>query len=167
MSFFKDLFATRPFVPPVSSSPSSPGRPVLYLYLYLLILLRCTTTTTLTIARIFRAIPPWLQRRALRPNAHRRELYHKQGAAARKRCRERERERYYSLAGGSKKARNERRAKLERDRYNRLSKEELAIRNAKRRERAKQRKQADLDPSISSNPHPDNMPQIPPHPNNQ
>jgi len=73
-------------------------------------------------------------------NAHRRELYHKQGEAARKRRRERERDRYHSLEGESKKSRNERRAKLERDRYNRLSKEELAGRNAKRRDRAKARK---------------------------
>lgn len=73
-------------------------------------------------------------------NAHRRELYHKQGEAARKRRRERERERYHSLEGESKKDRNERRAKLERDRYNRLSKNDLASRNAKRRDRAKSRK---------------------------
>ena len=73
-------------------------------------------------------------------NAHRRDLYHKQGEAARKRRRERERDRYHSLEGDNKKSRNERRAQLERDRYNRLTKEELAERNAKRRERAKQRK---------------------------
>ena len=73
-------------------------------------------------------------------NAHRRELYHKQGEAARKRRRERERDRYHSLEGESKKQRNERRAKLERDRYNKLSKEELAARNERRRERAKTRK---------------------------
>lgn len=73
-------------------------------------------------------------------NAHRRELYHKQGEEARKRRRERERDRYHSLEGESKKARNERRAKLERDRYNKLAKEELAARNARRRERAKARK---------------------------
>jgi len=73
-------------------------------------------------------------------NAHRRELYHKQGEAARKRRRERERDRYHSLEGEDKKTRNERRAKLERDRYNRLSKDALAARNAKRRDRAKQRK---------------------------
>mmetsp|Transcript_4249 Transcript_4249/g.8187 ORF Transcript_4249/g.8187 Transcript_4249/m.8187 type:complete len:571 (-) Transcript_4249:109-1821(-) len=73
-------------------------------------------------------------------NAHRRELYHKQGEAARKRRRERERDRYHSLEGESKKSRNERRAKLERDRYNRLSKDDLASRNSKRRDRAKTRK---------------------------
>lgn len=73
-------------------------------------------------------------------NAHRRELYHKQGESARKRRRERERDRYHALEGEAKKMRNERRAKLERDRYNRLSKDELSIRNARRRERAKQRK---------------------------
>jgi hypothetical protein len=73
-------------------------------------------------------------------NAHRRELYHKQGEAARKRRRERERDRYHSLEGENKKQRNERRAKLERDRYNKLDKEELAARNLRRRERAKARK---------------------------
>ena len=73
-------------------------------------------------------------------NAHRRELYHKQGEAARKRRRERERDRYHSLEGESKKQRNERRAKLERDRYNRLSRDELGMRNSKRRDRAKNRK---------------------------
>lgn len=73
-------------------------------------------------------------------NAHRRELYHKQGEDARKRRRERERDRYHSLEGESKKQRNERRAKLERDRYNKLAKEELANRNERRRERAKTRK---------------------------
>jgi hypothetical protein len=74
-------------------------------------------------------------------NAHRRELYHKQGETARKRRRERERNRYHSLEGDDKKDRNARRAQLERDRYNKLSKEELEQRNAKRRERAKLRKQ--------------------------
>jgi len=73
-------------------------------------------------------------------NAHRRELYHKQGEAARKRRRERERNRYHSLEGDHKKERNARRAKLERDRYNKLSKEDLELRNARRRERAKQKK---------------------------
>lgn len=73
-------------------------------------------------------------------NAHRRELYHKQGEAARKRRRERERDRYHSLEGEDKKQRNERRAKLERDRYNKLDKDELAARNLRRRERAKARK---------------------------
>ncbi|KAL7503394.1 hypothetical protein ACHAXN_001199 [Cyclotella atomus] len=75
-------------------------------------------------------------------NAHRRELYHKQGDEARKRRRERERSRYHSLEGEHKKDRNARRAKLERDRYNKLSKEELELRNARRRERARQKKLA-------------------------
>lgn len=75
-------------------------------------------------------------------NAHRRELYHKQGETARHRRRERERQRYHSLEGEDRKARNARRAKLERDRYQKLSKEELAERNRKRRERAKARKAA-------------------------
>ena len=73
-------------------------------------------------------------------NAHRRELYHKQGESARQRRRERERQRYHSLEGEDRKKRNARRAKLERDRYQKLSKEELAERNRKRRERAKLRK---------------------------
>lgn len=73
-------------------------------------------------------------------NAHRRDLYHKQGETARQRRRERERQRYHSLEGEDRKARNARRAKLERDRYQKLSKEELADRNRKRRERAKSRK---------------------------
>ena len=73
-------------------------------------------------------------------NAHRRELYHKQGETARQRRRERERQRYHSLKGEERKQRNARRAKLERDRYQKLSKEELAERNRKRRERAKARK---------------------------
>ena len=73
-------------------------------------------------------------------NAHRRDLYHKQGEAARKRRRERERDRYHSLEGEAKKLRNERRAKLERDRYNKLGKSELAERNARRRDRSKTRK---------------------------
>ena len=75
-------------------------------------------------------------------NAHRRELYHKQGEEARKRRRERERDRYNALEGERKAERNKKRAKLERDRYNRLSKEELAERNRKRRERARERKLA-------------------------
>jgi len=73
-------------------------------------------------------------------NAHRRQLYHKQGETARQRRRERERQRYHSLEGEDQKDRNARRAKLERDRYQKLSKEELADRNRKRRERAKSRK---------------------------
>ena len=73
-------------------------------------------------------------------NAHRRELYHKQGETARHRRRERERQRYHSLQGEERKVRNARRAKLERDRYQKLSKDELAERNRKRRERAKARK---------------------------
>ena len=73
-------------------------------------------------------------------NAHRRDLYHKQGDETRKRRRERERSRYHSLEGDAKKERNARRAKLERDRYNKLNKEELELRNARRRERSKQKK---------------------------
>jgi len=73
-------------------------------------------------------------------NAHRRDLYHKQGETARHRRRERERQRYHSLEGEDQKARNARRAKLERDRYQKLSKDELADRNRRRRERAKSRK---------------------------
>ena len=83
-------------------------------------------------------------------NAHRRELYHKQGEAARKRRRERERSRYHSLEGEQKRDRNARRAKLERDRYNKLTKEELELRNARRRERAKQKKLAAANGGNSS-----------------
>ena len=67
-------------------------------------------------------------------NQHRRELYIRQGEAARKR--KRDRERYHSLEGDSKKQRNKRRVKLERDRYNKLQKDSLAERNTRRRERA-------------------------------
>lgn len=73
-------------------------------------------------------------------NAHRRELYHKQGELARKRRRDRERARYHSVEGDDKMSRNARRAKLERDRYNRLSKNDLEDRNRKRRDRARLRK---------------------------
>lgn len=85
-------------------------------------------------------------------NAHRRELYHKQGDETRKRRRERERSRYHSLEGDAKKERNARRAKLERDRYNKLSKEELELRNARRRERSKQKKLKMMGKSEASMP---------------
>jgi hypothetical protein len=69
-------------------------------------------------------------------NSKRREQYHRQSDGSRKKRRERERIRYHSLTKEKAKERNIRRATLERDRYKRLSPEELAARNAKRRARA-------------------------------
>eukprot|EP00557_Chaetoceros_sp_GSL56_P012042 CAMPEP_0176480364 /NCGR_PEP_ID=MMETSP0200_2-20121128/2237_1 /TAXON_ID=947934 /ORGANISM="Chaetoceros sp., Strain GSL56" /LENGTH=563 /DNA_ID=CAMNT_0017876477 /DNA_START=137 /DNA_END=1828 /DNA_ORIENTATION=+ len=69
-------------------------------------------------------------------NHKRREQYHRQSEDSRKRRRERERDRYHSLPPDKAKERNVRRAMLERERYKRLSAEELAARNAKRRARA-------------------------------
>ena len=98
-------------------------------------------------------------------NSHRRELYHKQGDESRKRRRERERDRYHALEGSEKKSRNERRASLERARYQKLTKEQLDARNAKRRERAKQRKleaaQKAAEEAQTTTAHPV-MPTIPP-----
>ena len=97
-------------------------------------------------------------------NAHRRELYHKQGEAARKRRRERERDRYHALEGDAKKQRNERRARLERERYQKLSKEALAARNERRRNRAKQRKSQNKQATVAviAAAPADEMPAIPP-----
>ena len=58
-------------------------------------------------------------------NAKRREQYHRQSETSRQRRRERERSRYHSLTQDAAKERNARRAKLERERYQRLSPEEL------------------------------------------
>ena len=99
-------------------------------------------------------------------NAHRRELYHKQGEESRKRRRERERDRYHAIDGEDKKARNERRAALERARYQKLSKEQLDARNAKRRERAKKRKleaaRKAAEESAEAGNHAPGLPTIPP-----
>ena len=99
-------------------------------------------------------------------NAHRRELYHKQGEESRKRRRERERDRYHAIDGEDKKARNERRASLERARYQKLTKEQLDARNAKRRERAKQRKleaaRKAAEESAAAGNHAPGLPTIPP-----
>ena len=51
--------------------------------------------------------------------------YHRQSENSRQRRRERERTRYHSLSSDAAKDRNARRAKLERERYQRLSPEEL------------------------------------------
>mmetsp|Transcript_5674 Transcript_5674/g.8328 ORF Transcript_5674/g.8328 Transcript_5674/m.8328 type:complete len:572 (+) Transcript_5674:141-1856(+) len=70
-------------------------------------------------------------------NAKRRAQYHRQTENSRERRRDRERARYHSLDNNSAKDRNARRARLERERYAKLSPEELKERNRKRRERAK------------------------------
>ena len=69
-------------------------------------------------------------------NCKRREQYHRQSETSRKKRRERERVRYHSLVPSKAKERNVRRATLERDRYKKLSLDELASRNSKRRARA-------------------------------
>ena len=69
-------------------------------------------------------------------NAKRREQYHRQSENSRVKRRERERARYHSLTQPAAKERNARRARLERERYQRLSPEELEAKNRKRRERA-------------------------------
>jgi|EP00979_Chaetoceros_neogracilis_P003839 hypothetical protein len=69
-------------------------------------------------------------------NCKRREQYHRQSEGSRKKRRERERVRYHSLVPVKAKERNVRRATLERDRYKKLSLDELASRNSKRRARA-------------------------------
>jgi hypothetical protein len=58
-------------------------------------------------------------------NAKRREQYHRQSEISRQRRRERERARYHALQSDAAKDRNSRRAKLERERYQRLTPEEL------------------------------------------
>jgi hypothetical protein len=78
-------------------------------------------------------------------NAKRREQYHRQSENSRVKRRERERSRYHSLNNDMAKDRNSRRARLERERYQRLSSDELESKNRKRRERAataRQRKEA-------------------------
>ena len=79
-------------------------------------------------------------------NAKRREQYHRQSEISRQKRRERERARYHSLNNDAAKDRNARRAKLERERYQKLTPEELEAKNRKRRERAalaRQKKDAD------------------------
>ena len=78
-------------------------------------------------------------------NSKRREQYHRQSENSRVKRRERERTRYHSLNNDAAKERNARRARLERERYQRLSTEELEKKNRRRRERAaaaRQRKNA-------------------------
>lgn len=69
-------------------------------------------------------------------NSKRREQYHRQSDTSRQKRRERERARYHSLDNDASKDRNTRRARLERERYQKLSPEELEAKNRKRRERA-------------------------------
>ena len=79
----------------------------------------------------------------------------KQGENAQKHRRAREWDHYHLLEGDSKKSRNARRAKLEHDRYNHLSKDELANRNSKRRDQAKVQKviaKSVLSPAEESSP---------------
>eukprot|EP00977_Amphora_coffeiformis_P000970 scaffold205_cov148-Amphora_coffeaeformis.AAC.1 len=79
-------------------------------------------------------------------NQKRREQYHRQTELSRQKRRERERARYHSLTNDAAKDRNTRRAKLERERYQKLSAEELEAKNRRRRERAamaRQKKDSD------------------------
>lgn len=69
-------------------------------------------------------------------NSKRREQYHRQSEISRQKRRERERLRYHALESDDAKTRNARRAKLERERYQKLTPQELEIKNRKRRERA-------------------------------
>lgn len=69
-------------------------------------------------------------------NAKRREQYHRQTDNSRVKRRERERSRYHSLNNDAAKDRNARRARLERERYQKLSGDELEHKNRRRRERA-------------------------------
>eukprot|EP00522_Entomoneis_paludosa_P012366 CAMPEP_0172455414 /NCGR_PEP_ID=MMETSP1065-20121228/12056_1 /TAXON_ID=265537 /ORGANISM="Amphiprora paludosa, Strain CCMP125" /LENGTH=408 /DNA_ID=CAMNT_0013207875 /DNA_START=97 /DNA_END=1323 /DNA_ORIENTATION=- len=69
-------------------------------------------------------------------NSKRREQYHRQSELSRQRRRERERTRYHALESDQAQHRNSQRAKLERERYQRLSPAELEAKNRKRRERA-------------------------------
>jgi hypothetical protein len=62
--------------------------------------------------------------------------YHRQNEIQRHKRRERERNRYHALDGDTARNRNQRRAQLERERYNRMSQEELEQRNRMRRDRA-------------------------------
>lgn len=69
-------------------------------------------------------------------NAKRREQYHRQTDNSRVKRRERERSRYHSLDTESAKERNARRARLERERYQKLNGDALEQKNRRRRERA-------------------------------
>ena len=69
-------------------------------------------------------------------NEKRREQYHRQNEISRQKRRERERNRYHALDNETAKERNERRAKLERERYQKLAPGELEEKNRRRRERA-------------------------------
>jgi hypothetical protein len=69
-------------------------------------------------------------------NAKRREQYHRQTDNSRVKRRERERSRYHSLNNDAAKERNARRARLERERYQKLTGDDLESKNRRRRERA-------------------------------
>ena len=69
-------------------------------------------------------------------NSKRRSQYHKQGKDQRQKRRDRERTRYHSVDDDSRGKRNTRRAEMERNRYKKLTPEDLTERNKKRRERA-------------------------------
>ena len=69
-------------------------------------------------------------------NTKRRSQYHRQTTNSRQKRRDRERARYHSIDTDRRTMRNESRAKMERDRYRKLSKDELSERNRMRRERA-------------------------------
>lgn len=69
-------------------------------------------------------------------NSKRREQYHRQTELSRQKRRERERSRYHALPGELAKERNIRRAKLERERYQKLTQDKLEDKNRARRERA-------------------------------
>ena len=69
-------------------------------------------------------------------NTKRRSQYHRQTTNSRQKRRDRERARYHSVDQDRRAWRNERRAKMERDRYRKLSQEELEERNRLRRDRA-------------------------------
>jgi hypothetical protein len=74
-------------------------------------------------------------------NKKRRDQYHKQSETTRTKKRERERYRYNSASPDAANKRNSRRAKLERERYAKLTSKDLATKNLKRRERAAESRQ--------------------------
>ena len=80
-------------------------------------------------------------------NAKRREQYHRQSDLSRHKRRERERNRYHALTNELAVDRNTRRAKLERERYQKLTPTELEAKNRARRERAAASRQLNKDGS--------------------
>ena len=63
-------------------------------------------------------------------NAKRRAQYHKQGKDQRQKRRDRERARYHAVDEESRSKRNTRRAEMERNRYKKLTPEQLAERSS-------------------------------------